>query len=161
MEYNIRGPDGVLRQIVVHSSAEKLTLEGIGDVSFVKGKGPFYWMVGSNGQRQKVYCAKVGDSWWIHYEGRVVKADLIEPGSDGEEESDSGLCAPMPGTILEVLVAEGDRVSSGQTLLVMEAMKMEHRITAPYDAMVEAVNFATGDRCDLGAALISLEIIES
>ena len=62
-----------------------------------------------------------------------------------EEESDSRLSAPMPGNIIRVLVQAGDKVISGQPLLVMEAMKMEHTINAPADGIVEQVFFQTGD----------------
>jgi biotin carboxyl carrier protein len=62
----------------------------------------------------------------------------------------------MPGTILEVQVKEGQRVREGQTLLVMEAMKMEHRIQAPRAGEVIAVNFVTGDRVDMGDTLVEL-----
>ena len=53
----------------------------------------------------------------------------------------ASLSAPMPGTILDVMVKNGQRVREGQTLLVMEAMKMEHRIQAPRAGEVTAVYF--------------------
>ena len=62
----------------------------------------------------------------------------------------------MPGTILEVHAKAGQRVREGQTLLVMEAMKMEHRIQAPKAGEVLSVNFEEGDRVDMGATLVEL-----
>ncbi len=63
----------------------------------------------------------------------------------------------MPGTVLQVLVAEGDSVQPRQPLLVLEAMKMETPLTSPYEAVVRAVHVAEGDRVDRGALLVELE----
>ena len=65
--------------------------------------------------------------------------------------------APMPGKVLEVLVAEGDVVEAGAPLMVLEAMKMEHRIVASGDGTVVSVNFAAGDQVAQGAVLLELE----
>ena len=54
------------------------------------------------------------------------------------------LAAPMPGTVTVVKVAKGDTVTSGQSLLVVEAMKMEHVITAPHDGTVTEIDVAPG-----------------
>jgi biotin carboxyl carrier protein len=62
----------------------------------------------------------------------------------------------MPGTILDVMVKKGQRVREGQTLLVMEAMKMEHRIQAPRAGEVTEVYFQTGERVDMGANLVEI-----
>ncbi len=70
---------------------------------------------------------------------------------------ESSLTAPMPGTVIGVHVAPGDRVQARQTLLVLEAMKMETPLTAPYDATVKAVHVAEGDRVAGGALLVELE----
>jgi acetyl/propionyl-CoA carboxylase alpha subunit len=67
------------------------------------------------------------------------------------------LTAPMPGTVLRVLVAEGDAVEVRQPLLVLEAMKMETPVAAPYDAVVRKVNVAEGDRVAGGAVLVELD----
>ena len=62
----------------------------------------------------------------------------------------------MPGTIIDVLVADGDEVSEGQTLILLEAMKMEHAIKAPADGVIESVRFKTGDMVEEGVALIEM-----
>jgi hypothetical protein len=68
-------------------------------------------------------------------------------GPSGVEQS--ALTAPMPGTVIKVLAAPGDRVEPRQTLLVLEAMKMETPVVSPYSAVVRAVHVAEGDRVAL------------
>jgi biotin carboxyl carrier protein len=63
----------------------------------------------------------------------------------------------MPGTVIKVLVAEGDRVAARQPLVVLEAMKMETPLLSPYDATVRAVHVAEGDRVAGGTLLVELE----
>jgi biotin carboxyl carrier protein len=70
---------------------------------------------------------------------------------------ESTLTAPMPGTVIRVHVAPGDRVSARQHLLVLEAMKMETPVSAPYEATVTAVHVEEGDRVGGGALLVELE----
>jgi 3-methylcrotonyl-CoA carboxylase alpha subunit len=65
--------------------------------------------------------------------------------------------APMPGRIVKLLVRAGDQVKMNQTLLVLDAMKIEHLVTAPHDGVVEAVRFTEGDQVDVGADLVVLE----
>ena len=67
------------------------------------------------------------------------------------------LVAPMPGTVLRVLVGPGDDVAAGQPLVVVEAMKMEHQIVAPAAGTVAEVLVAVGDQVDTGQALLRLE----
>ncbi|WP_333590446.1 acetyl/propionyl/methylcrotonyl-CoA carboxylase subunit alpha [Brevundimonas sp.] len=70
--------------------------------------------------------------------------------------SDGSLRAPMPGRIVAVPVKAGDAVTKGQTVVVLEAMKMEHALTAPFDGVVEAVNVAVGDQAPDGAVLATV-----
>ena len=75
----------------------------------------------------------------------------------GEDAADLGagaFAAPMPGVIVKLLVAPGATVSRDQPLLVMEAMKMEHRICAPVDGSVSEFYFAAGDPVDGGEELL-------
>jgi len=68
-----------------------------------------------------------------------------------------GLTAPMPGLVLKVLVRPGEKVRAHQTLIVLEAMKMEHNIEAPHDGTVKKVRCAEGGRVAEGAVLIEIE----
>jgi pyruvate carboxylase subunit B len=74
-------------------------------------------------------------------------------GPAGEQ---SAVTAPMPGTVLRVLVREGDRVEARQPLVVLEAMKMETPLLSPYDATVRALHVAEGDAVAGGALLVEL-----
>jgi biotin carboxyl carrier protein len=69
----------------------------------------------------------------------------------------SALTAPMPGTVIKVLAAAGDRVEPRQTLLVLEAMKMETPVVSPYEAVVKTVHVAEGDRVTGNQLLVELE----
>jgi acetyl/propionyl-CoA carboxylase alpha subunit len=74
--------------------------------------------------------------------------------SGGEQSS---LTAPMPGTVIRVLVGDGDAVKPRQPLVVLEAMKMETPIVSPYEAVVRAVHVSEGDRVAGGELLVELE----
>jgi acetyl/propionyl-CoA carboxylase alpha subunit len=69
----------------------------------------------------------------------------------------SSLTAPMPGTVIRVLVGDGDTVKQRQPLVVLEAMKMETPVVSPYEAVVRAVHVSEGDRVAGGALLVELE----
>ena len=62
----------------------------------------------------------------------------------------------MPGRVAHVLVEVGDAVQRGEPLMIIEAMKMEHTVTAPVDGIVDAVRFGVGDLVEEGAELIAL-----
>ena len=87
---------------------------------------------------------------------RLTLADpLARAGGAGADAA--GLLSPMPATVTNVLVAAGDRVTAGQPLVTIEAMKMEHVIKAPSDGTVTAVGFAKGDSVAEGVALVGFE----
>ena len=84
----------------------------------------------------------------------VATSSSDHRGTGGEQ---SRVVAPMPGTVIRLLVGEGDAVRARQPLVVLEAMKMETPLTSPYDATVRAVHVAEGDRVAGGAVLVELE----
>jgi acetyl/propionyl-CoA carboxylase alpha subunit len=83
-----------------------------------------------------------------------VEAAAHEHGPAGEQ---SALTAPMPGTVIRVLVEPGQRVEQREPLLVLEAMKMETPLVSPYDAVVKAVHVKEGEQVTGGALLVELE----
>ena len=70
---------------------------------------------------------------------------------------EGGCVAPMPGKVIELRIAEGDAVQAGQVLLIMEAMKMEHTVTAPHDGTIAQVTVSAGDQVDADALLVVVE----
>ncbi len=66
------------------------------------------------------------------------------------------IVAPMPGTVLEVAVTVGDNVTKGQTLLILEAMKMENEIMAPADGVVQEISITKGVSVNAGDILVVL-----
>lgn len=110
------------------------------------------------GQNLPAHIARAGDEWWVHIDGRTIRFDSAEGGSRRRSAAAEGsLTAPMPGTVVEVLVSQGDEVAAGDPLIVMEAMKMEHRLHAPFDGEVVAVHFSPGDKVQRGVVLLDIE----
>jgi acetyl-CoA/propionyl-CoA carboxylase, biotin carboxylase, biotin carboxyl carrier protein len=83
--------------------------------------------------------------------------DILAADQRGPAGGQSSVVAPMPGTVIRLLVHEGESVRARQPLVVLEAMKMETPLTSPYDATVRAVHVAEGDRVAGGAVLVELE----
>ena len=108
-----------------------------------------------NGRKHKAVATKVDDVWWVHVMGHTLQFELIEAGASASDD-EGGLTAPMPGKILEVRVNQGQSVESGDILMVMEAMKMEHKIVAGSDGIVENIFFKEGDQVQQGAELLTL-----
>ncbi|HQQ53481.1 acetyl/propionyl/methylcrotonyl-CoA carboxylase subunit alpha [Ottowia sp.] len=86
---------------------------------------------------------------------QITELDLLSRAEEGAGEG-GRLTAPMPGKVVSIAVRAGDKVSKGQALAVMEAMKMEHTIAAPQDGVVDEVLYAPGDQVAEGAELLRL-----
>jgi 3-methylcrotonyl-CoA carboxylase alpha subunit len=71
--------------------------------------------------------------------------------------SEGAVRSPLPGKIIDLKVKPGDSVSKGQALLVLEAMKMEHTLSAPGDGKIKSVRCALGDQVVEGAELVEFE----
>ena len=112
-----------------------------------------------NGRRQVLRVYRRGDVLHIFGDAGATQVAELDPlASAGEGTGEGGrLTAPMPGKVVSIAVKAGDKVSKGQPLAVMEAMKMEHTIAAPKDGVVGEVLYGPGDQVAEGAELLRLE----
>jgi propionyl-CoA carboxylase alpha chain len=111
-----------------------------------------------DGVREHVDVLRVGGR--VFLDGSAGTAELVEVDRfpDPAAQTTTGsLLAPMPGTVVKVAVTEGDRVTSGQPVVVLEAMKMEHTVAAPYDGTVTELNAVVSKQVDVGTVLAVVE----
>jgi 3-methylcrotonyl-CoA carboxylase alpha subunit len=101
-----------------------------------------------------------GERLLVHWQGLVwAIEDAKKPArSQGAAAAASELFAPMTGTVVQVFAKDGEAVEAGAPLVIVEAMKMEHRIVAPAKAKVARVHVKSGDQVDVGAQLVSLKL---
>jgi 3-methylcrotonyl-CoA carboxylase alpha subunit len=91
------------------------------------------------------------------YDGEIYAAEVSDPAARARaRHSAASMAAPMPGAVLKILTTVGSVVTKGTPLLILEAMKMEHQIAAPYDGQVTAINCREGELVQPGVDLITL-----
>ncbi|MGH8456267.1 MAG: biotin/lipoyl-containing protein [Stenotrophobium sp.] len=114
-----------------------------------------------DGVHHEVVIATRGDDVFVHFDGEAYQLRYEHPlkrlAEAGQGAAEDNVLAPMPGSIVSVQVKAGDAVVKGQTLLVMESMKMETTIAAPRDGVIAAVTYDKGQTFDRDALLLSLE----
>jgi 3-methylcrotonyl-CoA carboxylase alpha subunit len=111
-----------------------------------------------DGRSFKARAVQAGSDWHVFSGGDYRRLALRDELQVLDADTRTGsLNAPMPGKIIQVLSRPGAPVKKGQPLLILEAMKMEHTITAPADGVVKEVHFAAGEQVPEGAELITLE----
>ncbi|MDB5962354.1 MAG: 3-methylcrotonyl-CoA carboxylase, partial [Massilia sp.] len=119
------------------------------ELSVTLGETSVHGAVRRDGEQFHVFSG--GRHFVLHYADPLAHA--------GEAEAAGGrLTAPMPGKVVALLVKNGQAVSKGEPLVIMEAMKMEHTIAAPGDGTVEELLYAVGDQVADGAPLLAFTV---
>jgi 3-methylcrotonyl-CoA carboxylase alpha subunit len=114
-------------------------------------------LVQLDGRTFKARAVRAGHEWHVFCEGDYRRLSLRqELAGAGDEASTGSLAAPMPGKVIKVMTERGAKVTRGQALLILEAMKMEHTITAPADGVVKEIHYGAGEQVLEGAELITL-----
>jgi propionyl-CoA carboxylase alpha chain len=112
-------------------------------------------------RRFRARVTRAGDRLIVHEpRGDVELVVLPRFEVPGSEDAAGGFVARMPGKVIELRVKVGDSVRAGETLLVLEAMKMEHPMRATDDGVVSEVRVALGDQVESGALLLVVEPTE-
>ncbi|MEB2333378.1 MAG: biotin/lipoyl-binding protein [Anaerolineaceae bacterium] len=118
------------------------------------------WSLLIDGERVIAYVSSDGAKRWVTMDGRtfaLTKQSRARKSGSGGQHSAGELTAPMPGLVRSVNVAEGETVAKGQTLLALEAMKMEIRIHAPVDGVVKKLLVKQGQTVEREQNLIIIE----
>jgi len=108
------------------------------------------------GRTLRVAIVRSGDAAWVSCDGIVRRVAPEAAPTNGPARAERELRAPMTGRVVKVTAAPGRSVRARELLVVLEAMKMEYRLTAPRDGVVESVSCAEGERVDLGRVLVTL-----
>jgi biotin carboxyl carrier protein len=125
------------------------------------------------GRRARLFVAVDGDARWVFFDGRTYRFEEVRGGSREFEEVRGGskgfervrresgshttLSAPMPATVLRIQTTPGAVVKKGDTLLVLEAMKMELPLRSPQDGTIEAVHCTEGQLVQPGVSLVEFK----
>jgi len=106
---------------------------------------------------QVAWIASAGNMRWVYLDGDVYEIEVLRPGVRRRGASGHGsLTAPMPATVVRVEVTPGSAVRRGDTLIILEAMKMELPVRAPADGVVTAVHCRPGELVQPGVALVEI-----
>ena len=151
---------GEPKEVTVASGAGVLRAVKIGGDVFEIEAGRAFFL--RDGRVVPYYAAREKDAIQVWVGGRIYRFDLTAPGAAGAQAASAALhsgevTAQMPGRILKLLVRAGESVESDQPLIVMESMKMEMTLAAPYSAEVGGVNCAVDDRVETGQVLLTLK----
>jgi 3-methylcrotonyl-CoA carboxylase alpha subunit len=111
------------------------------------------------GRVHRLNVVQSGQVVHLFREGRytMLRVASTEDTLQATDQTDEGsLLTPLPGTVVAVHVSSGEQVERGAPLLTIEAMKMEHTVTAPYAGTIERIPFGLGDRVAAGAVLVEI-----
>jgi 3-methylcrotonyl-CoA carboxylase alpha subunit len=116
----------------------------------------------SNPDSDEMWVIPTGNRFTVIGNDGSWHLDLVDLSAERDDEAATGgrLTAPMPGKVIEVLVAAGAKVKRGQPILILEAMKMEHTIAAPADGTIDALHYESGDLVEEGADLVAFSAAE-
>ena len=113
-----------------------------------------------DGRRMDASCIAAGERRHVFLNGRAWPLSRVDPLHFNAESggAEGGLLAPMPGTVIALLAQPGARVTKGTPLLILEAMKMEHTLTAPAAGVINGFRFGVGDQVGDGAELVDFAV---
>ena len=108
-----------------------------------------------------MHWRRCGDRLLLRWKGITRDIQVLEAGATvaGTGATEQHITASLPGRVAEIHCASGDRVSAGQTLIVLDSMKLLHTLCAPIDGQVRALYCAVDDSIESGALLVELDPI--
>jgi 3-methylcrotonyl-CoA carboxylase alpha subunit len=173
--WRLNGPSINHFQLLIEDRQYPVTVEKMGsDSSYlirsgdqaIQGQGTIMdneLQADIDGHRLCTLVAENGAGYCLYIREKAIQFSLVEAdlGDEDAGEGAGALQAPMNGTIVDIVVTNGSTVKKGDTLLIMEAMKMEHSIRAPHDGQVIEFYFQVGDLVDGGAEMLDFQAKET
>ena len=155
------------RTFAVDLTGESITVDGepAGAAELVALPGTPVRHLLLDGQSTTVVARRSGEGWALHVDGWPMQANVIDErtrairamtNASGAATGPRPVRAPMPGLIVRVEVAVGDRVRAGQPVIAMEAMKMENELKAESDGIVTRIAIERGQAVEKGTVLVEL-----
>ncbi|MGB4116034.1 MAG: acetyl/propionyl/methylcrotonyl-CoA carboxylase subunit alpha [Polaromonas sp.] len=158
-EFEFHGALQKAELMYLHDGALHLTVgDAAGVLTFAQTSGGMKVQFSGQGTTANIYQnSDVVHIFCAQGATQIIAIDLLAHAGVAQAEG-GRLTAPMPGKVVSFAVKAGDKVSKGQALAVMEAMKMEHTIAAPLDGVVQELLYAPGDQVAEGAELLKLVV---
>lgn len=158
MRHKLSTEDGAVVDVVQNGETVQARIgDRVYDVDWQeRGEGVLLLRV--NGQPATAVTAVREGVYYVWIDGRTFTLHREEPRARrrARERAAGSLAASMPGQVIALPVTPGQQVSRGQTLVVLEAMKMEQRITAPEEGIVAALHCRLGDVVERGQVLVEI-----
>ncbi|MFN3592293.1 MAG: acetyl-CoA carboxylase biotin carboxyl carrier protein subunit, partial [Thermaurantiacus sp.] len=153
------GPDGVEVRLRITRAPDGLTIALADDTSVRVEADEDAISVHADGAVLHPVLVRLAGGHEVRMAGHAWRFFASNPAWEGHSAAgpaDGTILAPMPGKVLSVHVRTGEQVKAGDRLAVLEAMKMEHRLTAPFDGRVEAVHVTEGLQVAEGTLLVEI-----
>jgi 3-methylcrotonyl-CoA carboxylase alpha subunit len=158
-EFEFHGEPAKAELVYLHDGALRLAVGGEEGLLVYARKGEAVTL-DFGGRRLTARLYRRGEAVHVFARQGATQITVVDMlAHAGEAHGEAGrLTAPMPGKVVSFAVKAGDKVSKGQALAVMEAMKMEHTIAAPADGVVQELLYAPGDQVTEGAELLKMAV---
>lgn len=119
-----------------------------------------------NGKTVKAQAELVKNTLWVHLNGETLALEvdngrISKRKTKASQSNPNQIMSPMPGKITKIIVQAGQSVKEGDSVIVMEAMKMEYTLKSDIDTNVEKVNVNLNDQVTLGSLLVQLKVVAS
>jgi acetyl/propionyl-CoA carboxylase alpha subunit len=168
MNYEVTEKGGETLRVGLTQTGEHEYEIRIGDdvlhVDAVKSGRTIYSIIENGRQFEGMVDEKGRHGFEVLVGGRIFRLEAIDErtkllagAASAAAEGPQTVAADMPGKVVKVCVAEGDAVSEGQGVVIVEAMKMENELSSPIDGVVAEVAVREGDTVEAGAALFRVE----
>lgn len=164
-QFQVGGAQRTVAALREADGAVSIEVDGQGVALTLREVGEGVYEVLAGGRTDRAFLVEDGERTHVHLRGRCYEVERLDPLEQVRRETRArggqDLVAPMPGVIVAVRVALGDEVAAGDTVVVIESMKLQTNVATQAPGRVAALPFAASDSFDKGALLARIAPLES